>query len=132
MKKTVKISAVLLLLTTIFFASCSKFEPATVEITSITNTGKNVECTATIKDIGGCTHITEEGFCYSIFDTVLITETYTTTIPVAYNLSADEDSLKFSLKETLPMADTVYYIRAYVKNNAGLSYSEPVKVRTSN
>ncbi|MCQ2292036.1 MAG: hypothetical protein MJZ39_02605 [Bacteroidales bacterium] len=131
MKKTTKISAALLLFITILFAGCSKFEPATVEITSISNTGKNLECTATITDLGGCTHIIEEGFCYSIFEDVLIPEMYTTTIPVAYNLSAG-DSLKFSLKETLPMADTVYYVRAYVKNNAGLSYSDIVKVNTSN
>lgn len=129
MKKQRHVSAVLMLLLAVIFASCSKFEPATVEITSISNTGKNLECTATILDMGGCTHITEEGFCYSIFDTVAITEMYTTTIPVAYNLSVS-DSLVFHLKEILPMADTAYYVRAYVKNNAGLAYSKVVKVTT--
>ena len=33
---------------------------------------------------------------------------------------------------TLPMVDTAYYVCAYVKNSAGLSYSPPVRVPTDN
>ena len=38
----------------------------------------------------------------------------------------------FSAVFTLPLTDTAYYVRAYVKNSAGLSYSPVVKIPTGN
>lgn len=105
---------------------CTKFEPATVTITSCGADGKTMFGSARITDNGGCSYFIEQGFCYSLLDTVSVSEIYTTTVPVAYST----DSLGFAWTAELPLADTTYYVRAYVKTNAGIAYSKLESVST--
>lgn len=126
MKKAYKCAALLALILITTFVGCQKFEPATVEITSCSADGKTMFGSARVTEDGGCTYFIEQGYCYSLLDTVSATEIYTTMVPVAY--STKEPT--FTWKEELPMADTVYYVKAYVKTNAGIAYSKTHTVST--
>ncbi|MCQ2284853.1 MAG: hypothetical protein MJZ57_08130 [Bacteroidales bacterium] len=126
MKKTLNYCASIVLLLVVVLTGCQKFDPATVEITSCITDGRTMYGTARITDNGGCSYFIEQGYCYSLFDTVSATEIYTTMVPVNYST----DSLTFSWTEELPMADTIYYVKAYVKTNAGIAYSKTERVST--
>lgn len=108
------------------YAGCARFEPATCEITSCTTEGKMLTATAVVTDDGGAGYFAEQGFCYSKYDTLSATDIYTTTVPLHYST----DSLTFSWVYEMPKADTIYFIRAYVKNNAGTAYSNIEKIST--
>lgn len=117
----------LLLFISSLFVTCQRFEPATIEISSVFADGKLMSGTATILDNGGCDYFVEQGYCYSLFDTLSATETYTTMVPVAYN----SKEYSFSWSRELPLADTTYYVCAYVKTNAGIAYSKKKSIVTS-
>lgn len=117
----------LVLVASSFFVTCQRFEPATIEISSIYADGKLMSGNATILDDGGCDYFVEQGYCYSLFDTLSATETYTTMVPVAYN----SKEYSFNWSRELPIADTTYYVCAYVKTNAGIAYSEKKSIITS-
>lgn len=117
----------LVLVASSLFVTCQRFEPATIEISSVFADGKLMSGNATIIDDGGCDYFVEQGYCYSLFDTLSATETYTTMVPVAYN----SKEYTFSWSRELPLADTTYYVCAYVKTNAGIAYSEKKSINTS-
>ena len=127
MKKYTLIIFTLAFVSSVFFVTCQRFEPATIEISSIYADGRVMSGTAKITDDGGCDYYVEQGYCYSLFDTLSATETYTTMVPVAYNSTESE----FSWSRELPISDTTYYVCAYVKTNAGIAYSKPKSINTS-
>jgi len=110
------------------FAGCTKFGTAVSEITDTKYENKQLTVTALITDDGGCKYYREQGFCYSLFCPPNLNDIYTTGVCVNHN----SDSASFTATFTLPMVDTAYYVCAYVKNSAGLSYSPAVKVPTGN
>ena len=95
-------------------------------ITSADYENKQLTVSALITDDGGCDYYVEQGFCYSMFCPLSLNDIYTTQVEVARHSEVDIFSATF----TLPMVDTAYYVCAYVKNSAGLSYSPVVKVST--
>ena len=111
-------------------SGCTKFGTAVSEITATEYENKMLTVTAMVTDNGGCDYYMEQGFCYSLFSEPDPTEIYTTEVNVGHTIPAD--STVFSATFTLPMVDTAYYVCAYVKNSAGLSYSPPVRVPTDN
>ncbi len=125
--KLYKNIACVMLLISIAFTGCTKFGVAESEISSFeVQNDRQLSISAIIKDAGGCDYFIEQGFCYSLFKEPALTDVYSTVVTVAEN----SDSLSFSADITLPLVDTAYYVRAYVKNSAGLSYSNQVKVST--
>ncbi|MCR4965670.1 MAG: hypothetical protein K6A41_08460 [Bacteroidales bacterium] len=108
-------------------SGCQKFQPATVELKECIADGKTMTGTAVITDNGGCTYFIEQGFCFSIFDTLSVSDVYTTTEVV--NKSTFDEQFEWTFD--LPMTDTVYYVCAYVKTNAGISYSKTEAVSTA-
>ncbi len=126
MKKIKFIVALCLAVMILAMTGCQKFRPATVELKSCTANGKTLTGSAVITDNGGCTYFIEQGFCFSILDTLSLSEVYTTAVVV--NKSCYEE--EFEWTHELPMADTTYYVCAYVKTNAGVSYSEKQAVST--
>jgi len=117
----------LALVSAAIFATCQRFEPATIEISSLSADGKLMTGTAKITDNGGCDYFVEQGYCYSIFDTLSASETYTTMVPVAYNST----EYSFNWSRELPLSDTTYYVCAYVKTNAGIAYSKKKTINTT-
>ena len=111
-------------------SGCTKFGTAVSEITATEYENKMLTVTAMVTDNGGCDYYMEQGFCYSLFCPPTPTDIYTTEVNVGHTIPAD--STVFSATFTLPMVDTAYYVCAYVKNSAGLSYSPPVRVPTDN
>ena len=111
-------------------SGCTKFGTAVSEITATEYENKMLTVTAMVTDNGGCDYYMEQGFCYSPFCTPNLNDIYTTEVNVGHTIPAD--STVFSATFTLPMVDTAYYVCAYVKNSAGLSYSPPVRVPTDN
>jgi len=111
-------------------SGCTKFGTAVSEITATEYENKMLTVTAMVTDNGGCDYYMEQGFCYSLFCPPNLTDIYTTEVNVGHTIPAD--STVFSATFTLPMVDTAYYVCAYVKNSAGLSYSPPVRVPTDN
>ena len=109
-------------------AGCTKFGTAVSVITDTNYENKQLTVSALITDDGGCDYYMEQGFCYSMFCPPNLTDIYTTQVEVARHSEVDTFSATF----TLPMVDTAYYVCAYVKNSAGLSYSPAVKVSTGN
>ena len=111
-------------------SGCTKFGTAVSEITATEYENKMLTVTAMVTDNGGCDYYMEQGFCYSLFCPPAPNDIYTTEVNVGHTIPAD--STVFSATFTLPMVDTAYYVCAYVKNSAGLSYSPPVRVPTDN
>lgn len=112
----------------LLLSGCSKFGTAVSEITSAEYERGTAHVEATINDDGGCKYYIERGFCYSLFKEPSLTDVFSTTKIV--DKDAPSDSLTFSADLPLPLADSAYYIRAFVKNSAGLSYSNQVRVST--
>ena len=112
----------------ILLAGCTKFGTAVSSIISTDYENKQLTVTALVSDNGGCDYYVEQGFCYSLFLPPSLTDIYTTQVKVATHSEVDTFSATF----TLPLVDTAYYVCAYVKNSAGLSYSPVVKVPTGN
>ena len=111
-------------------SGCTKFGTAVSEITATEYENKMLTVTAMVTDNGGCDYYMEQGFCDSLFCPPNLNDIYTTEVNVGHTIPAD--STVFSATFTLPMVDTAYYVCAYVKNSAGLSYSPPVRVPTDN
>jgi hypothetical protein len=109
-------------------AGCTKFGTAVSTITSTEYENKQLTVNANVVDNGGCDYYMEQGFCYSLFCPPNLQDIYTTQVKVCNYSKVDTFSATF----TLPLVDTAYYVCAYVKNSAGLSYSEAVKVPTGN
>ena len=107
-------------------AGCTKYGTAVSVITNTNYENKLLTVSALITDDGGCDYYVEQGFCYSLFTPPNLNDIYTTQVEVARNSEIDTFSATF----TLPMVDTAYYVCAYVKNSAGLSYSPVVRVPT--
>ena len=111
----------------ILLAGCTKYGTAVSTITDYSYANKQLTVNALVTDDGGCDYYMEQGFCYSLFCPPNITDIYTTLVKV--NNYSEIDT--FAATFTLPLADTAYYVCAYVKNSAGLSYSDAVKVSTN-
>ena len=124
--KQLKRLAVFCFCAAVFFAGCTKYGTAVSTITSTNYENKQLTVSALITDDGGCDYYMEQGFCYSMFCPLSLNDIYTTQVIV--NNYSEVDT--FSATFTLPMVDTAYYVCAYVKNSAGLSYSPVVKVST--
>ena len=105
---------------------CTKYGTAVSTITSTNYDNKQLTVNALITDDGGCDYYMEQGFCYSLFLPPNMNDIYTTQVKVGNYSEVDTFSASF----TLPLVDTFYYVSAYVKNSAGLSYSPVVKVST--
>jgi len=105
---------------------CTKYGTAVSTITSTEYDNKQLNVSALITDDGGCDYYMEQGFCYSLFLPPNMNDIYTTLVKVGNYSEVDTFSATF----TLPLVDTFYYVSAYVKNSAGLSYSNVVKVST--
>lgn len=126
--KQLKRLAVFCFCTAVLFAGCTKYGTAVSTITTADYENKQLTVTALITDDGGCDYYMEQGFCYSLFCPLSLNDIYTTQVKV--NNYSEVDT--FSAVFTLPMVDTAYYVCAYVKNSAGLSYSPVVRVSTGN
>ena len=112
----------------LLLVSCTKYGTAVSTINySFDKATKQLTVNAQIIDNGGCDYYMEQGFCYSLFTPPDMNDIFTTQVKV--NGYSEVDT--FSATFTLPLADTAYYVRAYVKNSAGLSYSDVVKVSTN-
>jgi len=125
--KHLKWIAAVCLCTVTLLTGCTKFGTAVSEITSVNYENKQLTVNALVTDDGGCDYYIEQGFCYSLFCPPNLNDIYTTDVNVTKYSEIDTFSAVF----TLPMVDTAYYVCAYVKNSAGLSYSPVVKVPTT-
>ena len=109
-------------------AGCTRFSTAVSTITNTEYEDRQLTITAVVTDNGGCNYYMEQGFCYSLFSPPSLTDIY--SIQVKVNNYSETDT--FQTTFTLPMVDTTYYVCAYVKNSAGLSYSPVMEITTSN
>ena len=111
------------------FSGCTDFSTATIDTITEKNfeydtASKELTGTAMISDNGDCLYFREQGFCYRLDTFPSLNDVFSTQIMVK------KDTLTDTIKATfpLPYVDTSYYVRAYVKNCAGLSYSNVVKI----
>ena len=105
---------------------CTKFGTAVSEINTYNYKDKQLAVTAIITDNGGCDYYMEQGFCFRQDTFPNLNDVFTTQVIVNTHSEADTFTAKFSL----PIEDTTYYVCAYVKNSAGLSYSNVKKIST--
>lgn len=125
-KMSRKIS-VLLVLMALILLGCEKFVPAELHMTSIYDpTNQTVTCKVVITDNGGCTNFTEQGGMFSLNDTPSHLDQYSTVEVMEKN----SKEMIFEYKTRLPQVDVTYYIRAYVKTNAGTGYSNIIAIET--
>ncbi len=104
-------------------AGCSKFEPATVDISVTPISLDNsciFDCKGTVTNNGGCKYFNEMGFLFSLTPEPTYKGQDVTTLVA----EEDVEETKFDLTYQAPLLDTVYYVRAYVCTNAGTGYSE--------
>lgn len=126
--KQIKTLAALCICAMIMLTGCTKYGTAVSTINDdYTYFNKQLSISARITDNGGCNYFMEQGFCYSLFCPPDLNDISTTQVLVSNHTDIDTFSATF----TLPLQDTAYYVCAYVKNSAGLSYSN-VKLISTN
>ena len=111
----------------ILFTGCTKFGTAVSEISSYSYKDKQLTISAVITDNGGCDYYMEQGFCYRQDTFPNLNDVFTKQVIVNTHSEADTFSATFSL----PEVDTTYFVCSYVKNSAGLSYSNVKKISTN-
>ncbi len=121
--------SVILGLLLILGSGCTKFEPATVDLSVtpiLSGTTYLLDCEGTVTNNGGVKYFNEQGFLFSLKpDPTYKGEDVTTVISME-----DVTSTAFDETYTGAIADTIYYVRAYVCTNAGTGYSETKIVST--
>jgi hypothetical protein len=118
---------IILAFASILLAGCEKFEPAQLHMTALYDpSDKTVTCSVTITDNGGCTNFTEQGGMFSLGENPSHLDQYS-TIEVMYKNSAEH---KYIYKTRLSQDDVTYFVRAYVKTNAGTGYSNIIAIKT--
>lgn len=110
----------------ILLAGCEKFEPTELHMTELYDGDKTVTCTVTITNNGGCSNFSEQGGIVSFSNNPSHLDQYS-VVEVIYKNSTE---LIYSFTRTLPIADTTYFLRAFVKTNAGTGYSNIIAVKT--
>ncbi|MDD6186417.1 MAG: hypothetical protein PUB29_12460 [Bacteroidales bacterium] len=125
--KQLKRLAVFCLFAATLLAGCTKFGTAVSEVSSYSYKNKQLKINAIITDNGGCDYYMEQGFCYRLDTFPSLNDVFSTQVKVNSHTESDTFSASF----TLPVADTTYFVCAYVKNNAGLSYSRVERVSTN-
>lgn len=127
-KMSKKISLLIVLLSLILFG-CEKFVPAELHMTALYDPiTQIVTCKVTITDNGGCTNFTEQGGIFSLNETPSHLDQYSTVEIVEKN----SKEMTFVYETRLPQLDVTYYLRAYVKTNAGTGYSNIIAIETIN
>ena len=123
-----KIKRLLVLCVSAMFllTGCVKFGTAVSEISTYSYKDRQLTINAIVTDNGGCDYYMEQGFCFRQDTFPNLNDVFTTQVIVNTHSEADTFTAKFSL----PIEDTTYYVCAYVKNNAGLSYSNVKKIST--
>ena len=124
--KTIKRLLVLCVSTMVLLSGCTKFGTAVSEISSYNYQNKQLTVNAIITDNGGCDYYMEQGFCYRLDTFPNLNDVFSTQVIV--NTHSEVDT--FSATFTLPEVDTSYFVCAYVKNSAGLSYSNVKRIST--
>jgi len=112
------------------FSSCQRFYPPEIKLQMI-NQGDTLHAFyAIIIDGGGSERFNEKGCIYGF-------KTENTIIDGVSNIFKVESSEKewffdwsMSATEHFYVLDTIYYVRAWVKTNAGIGYSNPVRIET--
>ena len=124
------LSILILSVVVLCLSGCTKFEPATVDL-SVTPMPVNNEtvwfdCKGTVTHNGGCKYFNEMGFLFSFTDEPMYKADDVITVAVEENI----ETTTFDYTYTSIMTDTVYFVRAYVCTNAGTGYSETKTVST--
>lgn len=118
---------IILAFASLILAGCAKFEPAQLNMTAIYDpSDRTVTCTVTITDNGGCTNFTEQGGIYSLGENPSHLDQYSTIEVMEKNVS----ELIYTYKTRLPLLNEKYFIRGYVKTNAGTGYSNIIAIDT--
>ena len=125
--KKIKRLLVLCVSAMVLLTGCVKFGTAVSEIIKpYTYKDKQLSVSAVVTDDGGCDYYMEQGFCFRQDTFPNLNDVFTKQVIVNTHSEADTFSATF----TLPIADSSYWVCAYVKNSAGLSYSKAEKVST--
>ena len=124
--KRIKRLTALCFCTVIMLTGCTKFGTAVSEISSYNYQNRQLTINAIITDNGGCDYYMEQGFCYRMNTFPSLNDVFSTQVIVNTHSETDTFSATFSL----PEIDTSYFVCAYVKNNAGLSYSNVKRIST--
>ena len=125
--KQIKRFVALCFCSVILLTSCTKFGTAVSTIKIIDYQDKELTVEAVIDDRGGCRYYIEQGFCYRQDTFPNLNDLFTTKVKVNGYSEADTFLATFSLP-----SDTTYWVCAYVKNSAGLSYSNAKKLIPAN
>ncbi len=119
--------AILFVLIAVLFVGCEKFEPPILTLKANYDPFfKTVSCTVTIVDNGGCTNFTEQGGIFSLNSTPSHLDQYS----VVEVFERNSTEMVYKYETSLPLEDVTYYIRAYVKTNAGTGYSNIIAIST--
>lgn len=125
--KKIKGLLVLCVSAMVLLTGCVKFGTAVSEISTYSYKDRQLTVNALVTDNGGCDYYMEQGFCYRLDTFPSLNDVFSTQVKV--NTRSEVDT--FSATFTLPLVDTTYYVCAYVKNSAGLSYSNVKKISTN-
>lgn len=125
--KKIKGLLVLCVSAMVLLTGCVKFGTAVSEISTYSYKDRQLTVNALVTDNGGCDYYMEQGFCYRLDTFPSLNDVFSTQVKVNTRSEADTFSATF----TLPLVDTTYYVCAYVKNSAGLSYSNVKKISTN-
>ena len=118
---------VLLAFMAVTLFGCAKFGPPILKMTANYDpSNQTVTCKVTITDNGGCTNFSEQGGIYSLNSTPSHLDQYSVIEVVERNST----SMIYEYKTRLPQVNVTYFIRAYVKTNAGTGYSNIIAVET--
>lgn len=109
------------------FASCRRFDPPQCDLKATAFRPDTLFIfNAVVTDDGGMPYLADKGYCMSFSSEPSFSDPLTGIT----SISRSNEELAFSWEMEFPMRDTIYYIRAYAKNNAGIGYSNVIRVST--
>lgn len=110
------------------FISCRRFDPPISELRSIpAEDSLFTHFYVIITDGGGYDIFNEKGYCYAFHENPNVLDIKNSTI---VPLTSPYKDWFFDWEMNFPTPDTTYYLRAYVKNNAGIGYSNMLTIDT--
>jgi len=106
---------------------CKKYElPACTLSAEVIPTTNSAQFYGKITDFGGSEFLTQIGYCVSLYGD----PKHNNPFVIIDSVLSDHTSSDFYWIYEFSTYDTVYYIRAFVQNSAGLSYSNLIKFST--
>lgn len=113
-----------------FFSACERFDPPEIKLQTVNHGDTLHSFYGAIIDGGGSENFNLKGCVYGLMNEPTLLKEDCKFFEVDGYQKRWFFQWEMRTRDYFSVPDTVYYVRAYVKTNAGIGYSNPVRVET--